>query len=294
MMADDKVHNFVKQQDASIMCCWCGLGTGTPGCRLPSTAAAAFDDKFADKLADKLVKAIAAAQQANAVNRIPVYFGRFVSQRFLGWCDDGVVLAARDKQTNEDVVMKVVRSKSLGDLQITTEHTILTKYLIDVVGVPKFIFFGVCDKNGAIVTLHSEVFCKVLVTQPLGTPLDRFVCNVPPAQINDALSRLLLNLASIVRRIHECGIMHGDIIPSNVIVLDDEQSVVLIDFGVASKTCAKSDFDSDVVDLCHCIVSLQTGKSRSELESLTLAQCKQQSTIASQVLAYFDNKPGTA
>ena len=72
----------------------------------------------------------------------------------------------------------------------------------------------------------------VLVLEAPGGRVDRLI--VPTADVVKFL-RLAVNLSVALRRLHECGLIHKDIKPANILVSPVDDQVWLTGFGIASR-----------------------------------------------------------
>jgi serine/threonine-protein kinase len=121
--------------------------------------------------------------------------------------------------------LKIVRTPSEENVKIRHEAKILRD--LDGRGVPALLDAGVCHERPYLITS----WCR---------GLDAYVAAQETRSNQNAyrnLRTLCCNLASAYAGLHQAGIIHGDVHPRNVIV-DEDQSVILIDFGSAS-VCRK-------------------------------------------------------
>lgn len=66
-----------------------------------------------------------------------------------------------------------------------------------------------------------------------GVTLPAFLEQVPGDPRWEALRRVLRQLALALRTLHDAGLLHGDLKPSNFLITKDDGRVVLMDFGLA-------------------------------------------------------------
>ncbi|WP_206184753.1 serine/threonine-protein kinase [Thermoactinospora rubra] len=140
--------------------------------------------------------------------------------RRLGEGGMGVVHLAVDPQGRQ-VAIKVLRPEVAGDevarrrlsREVDTMRRVRSKYIAEVVD--------------ADVTGHRPY----IVTQYVpGRPLDEIVKEDGPLDL-PALLRVAHGVASALAAVHSVGVIHRDLKPGNVLILDGQP--VLIDFGIA-------------------------------------------------------------
>ena len=136
----------------------------------------------------------------------------------------GRVFRVHDEERREDVALKVVRTATAGDrLRLEREIRALLKL-----------------RHEDVVRIHDvglageDAFFTMELLE--GSPLDRLLPAEPPgapgiARALELGERILVAL----ERVHESGLIHGDIKPSNIFVLGDGDTpaVKLLDFGLA-------------------------------------------------------------
>ncbi|MEV0624395.1 serine/threonine-protein kinase [Nonomuraea wenchangensis] len=140
--------------------------------------------------------------------------------RRLGEGGMGVVHLAVDPQGRQ-VAVKVLRGEVAGDevarrrlsREVETMRRVRSKYIAEVVD--------------ADVTGHRPYIVTRYVP---GRPLDEIVKDDGPLDL-PALVRLAHGVAAALASVHSVGVIHRDLKPGNVLILDGEP--VLIDFGIA-------------------------------------------------------------
>ncbi|WP_181957881.1 serine/threonine-protein kinase, partial [Nonomuraea longispora] len=140
--------------------------------------------------------------------------------RRLGEGGMGVVHLAADPQGRQ-VAVKVLRGEVAGDevarrrlsREVETMRRVRSKYIAEVLD--------------ADVTGHRPYIVTRYVP---GRPLDEIVKDDGPLDL-DALLKVAHGVASALAVVHSVGVIHRDLKPGNVLILDGEP--VLIDFGIA-------------------------------------------------------------
>ncbi|KAB8193715.1 protein kinase [Nonomuraea phyllanthi] len=140
--------------------------------------------------------------------------------RRLGEGGMGVVHLAVDPQGRQ-VAVKVLRAEVAGDevarrrlsREVETMRRVRSKYIAEVLD--------------ADVTGHRPYIVTRYVP---GRPLDEIVKDDGPLDL-PALARVAHGVASALASVHSVGVIHRDLKPGNVLILDGEP--VLIDFGIA-------------------------------------------------------------
>ncbi|MEV4061720.1 serine/threonine-protein kinase [Nonomuraea dietziae] len=140
--------------------------------------------------------------------------------RRLGEGGMGVVHLAVDPQGRQ-VAVKVLRAEVAGDdvarrrlsREVDTMRRVRSKYIAEVLD--------------ADVTGHRPYIVTRYVA---GRPLDEVVKQDGPLEL-PALVRVAHGVASALAAVHSVGVIHRDLKPGNVLILDGDP--VLIDFGIA-------------------------------------------------------------
>ncbi|WP_090760564.1 serine/threonine-protein kinase [Nonomuraea maritima] len=140
--------------------------------------------------------------------------------RRLGEGGMGVVHLAVDPQGRQ-VAVKVLRGEVAGDevarrrlsREVETMRRVRSKYIAEVLD--------------ADVTGHRPYIVTRYVP---GRPLDEIVKDDGPLDL-PALAKIAYGVASALAAVHSVGVIHRDLKPGNVLILDGEP--VLIDFGIA-------------------------------------------------------------
>ena len=138
----------------------------------------------------------------------------------------GRVFRVHDADRGEDVALKVVRTATAGDrLRLEREIRALLKL-----------------RHEDVVRIHDvglageDAFFTMELLE--GSTLDRLLPREPPDSAGIARALALgERILAALERVHETGLIHGDIKPSNIVVLEggdgDAPAVKLLDFGLA-------------------------------------------------------------
>jgi hypothetical protein len=157
--------------------------------------------------------------------------------------------------TGTDVAVKVALSGTDKAASMIGERDVLTKHLrtLSGKGVPNVLDFGLCgDASGRGGSTGPDVLA--LVTAPFGKPVKQAVKDWSAAEMRTfALASCVL-----LRRVHECGVLHGDITLSSLLVTAGN-APMLVDFGSA---CAAASLpqrakEDEVVHLCSELLKCQ-------------------------------------
>ena len=144
-----------------------------------------------------------------------------------------------------------------------------------------------------------------------GDSLDAFVRNGGTFSLEDLKSAIIPSLLESLKSIHEIGIIHKDLKPANIIVNEEDQNLVLIDFGISTETDGRTivvtqtgktpfyaapetvsgafSIYSDYYSLGICIYELYTGYTPFQNSSISESDIARYAQI--QQIPYPDNFP---
>ena len=145
--------------------------------------------------------------------------GPFLVERELGRGGMGVVYAARHEGRPVAVKVSLDEVSPREKKNFLQEAELLSR--ISHPGVIEILGSGTLDDG------RPYLVMPLLPGESLGKHLER---GRLPA---DLALRLFAQLAAAVAALHDAGIVHRDIKPENVMVLEEEERLVLLDFGIA-------------------------------------------------------------
>ncbi len=151
----------------------------------------------------------------------PGRIGRFAVERLAGQGGMGTVYAAVDEQSGERVAIKVLREPDpQAHARFAREAEALS--LVTHPGVVRYVGHGRTESGEPYLIMQwidGEDLAKCLQRGPLGV---------------GAALKLCRALAGALATVHAAGVIHRDVKPHNVLLIDgDPARPVLVDFGVA-------------------------------------------------------------
>lgn len=170
--------------------------------------------------ASRLIGLLLAQDEEVVSEQLPAIPG-YELKRQLGEGGGGEVYLAFRSNETESLAIKLMRKTSGNrktEARAWRELDILSDLNLD--GVPPIRDYGMAQGRFYIVTAHIEGL--TLDDHCRQRNLDR-----------KARVELLAQIADVVQKLHEHGVMHRDIKPDNIIIRRDGRAVI-IDFGIAS------------------------------------------------------------
>ena len=166
---------------------------------------------------------------------MPRRIGQVVSDRYvlaelIGKGGHSVVYRALDRQGGPNVAVKVLQDEFAANeeysVRLVREHRVMTL----LVGTAAVRVRGLATSPDGAVCVVMELL--------RGQDLDDLLADLERGRRRISISRLLEVLAPVVdtlEKAHELGVIHRDIKPGNIYVLDSDgpADVRLIDFGLA-------------------------------------------------------------
>lgn len=181
----------------------------------------------------KLMKLHACSQQPTGTFHV----GRTILDRFHltrpVFCGGALsVYSAKDKQSDkkEEVAVKVVRcsygSRAAIDLDAPSFQV---RHELEILEGP----LAGCPGTSVILAQKESPDEIVVVTKPFGRTLDDAIKEIPVPERHSMILQWGIRLVSILRDIHDRGVIHSDLKPSNILVTA-ENDLCIIDFGGAT------------------------------------------------------------
>lgn len=158
---------------------------------------------------------------------------RYVFGKTLGAGTFGVVRHARDKETGEDVAIKILLKKALKSSE--GEQTVKDEiHLIEALHHPHIVGFRDWFES-------KDKFYIVTQLALGGELFDRIIAKTKFTE-NDA-GYVILQILEALDYLHDRDIVHRDLKPENILLLNGEDTspVVIADFGIAKKLCNKDE-----------------------------------------------------
>jgi serine/threonine protein kinase len=181
----------------------------------------------------------------------------YVIDQLLGRGAGGSVYLAWWGEHDEPVALKVLSTplgRQKSDSRAWRELDVLSQLKIH--GVPRVLDYGVAEGRMYITTKFIEG--KTLIQH----------CDQSNLSLNDRVG-LLIAVADLVQRVHEHGVIHRDLKPTNIIIQPDG-TPVLLDFGIAFLT---QGYGSDSVtaagDPIGTVAYMAPEQARGENDSLS-------------------------
>jgi serine/threonine-protein kinase len=158
-------------------------------------------------------------------------FGNFEIRQAIQILEDSEVFLARSSTHGQDIALKVTRPGSALDLTPMFEREAAILLHLDGSVAPRLIESGAIDGRHY---LASEWRYAVSVMQAAAERRQEIeLADVTSATaLRRRLHALLVAVVDAYARLHEQGIVHSDVHPSNLLV-DENDAVTIVDFGYA-------------------------------------------------------------
>lgn len=160
---------------------------------------------------------------------------------------DASVVKVRDKKTDIEYAMKVVKISSISDFDMYSDYLPLeSRLLIDLVGVDGVVqvervfrerplFFGKLKDD--------DSFCTVMQMPPT----KYYSLDMVDIKLNSTLRKIFARLIAALKEVDDRGIAQMDIHAGNVLVEEKDLRVTVIDFGRAQYKSRPYHFQEQVV-----------------------------------------------
>jgi serine/threonine protein kinase len=130
----------------------------------------------------------------------------------------GLIFSAKNVNTDETVAIKLEPTAQTDTL---THEAAVLQHLSNIPGIPTLRYYGIPDHNRYMVI---DLYDKTLQTVSYD-----YKKAVPVALVRAYAAQIM----HIISAVHEKGFVHRDIKPENFMIKCDDQTLYLIDFGLA-------------------------------------------------------------
>ena len=148
--------------------------------------------------------------------------GRFVVLEWLGEGASGIVYAAYDAQLDRKIALKLLRSRSAGDLGPTGERALDEARAMSKAAHPNVVVIHEVGVFAGQAFIAMEFVAGVTLREWL---------DVSAREVREIL-RVFLDAGRGLAAAHDAGVVHRDFKPTNVLIGDDGR-VRVTDFGIA-------------------------------------------------------------
>jgi hypothetical protein len=134
-----------------------------------------------------------------------------------------------DEPDGRELALKAIRRRNVASTVASEAEVLRTLEANKVSGVPR------------VVDVTAEGW---LVTAPVGVPLRLYLCEVPEGKRQGTILEVIRQVNVILCAAHDAGIVHGDVRPSNIVVVrnsDGSITVVLVDWGISVSVSTRLD-----------------------------------------------------
>jgi serine/threonine protein kinase len=163
--------------------------------------------------------------------------GRYDIEECLGRGSYAEIYLARDNAATDErfrnVVIKALNVLLQGYQDTELEQTLIQNFQNEAVALDRVRHPNIISRlgHGTAIDLNGTAF-HYLVLEYLGGGDLAKVCRTEPLTLDRALFYLQQVCAGLAHA-HECGIIHRDIKPQNLLLTADRETVKIADFGVA-------------------------------------------------------------
>jgi len=147
-------------------------------------------------------------------------------------------LAATDEQFRK-VVIKALNVLLQGYQDSDLERTLIQNFQNEAIALDRVRHPNIISRlgHGTAIDLNGTAF-HYLVLEYLGGGDMAKLCRTAPVSVERAIS-YLQQVAAGLAHAHECGVIHRDIKPQNLLLTADRETVKIADFGVARLEAAE-------------------------------------------------------
>ncbi|CAD8115839.1 unnamed protein product [Paramecium sonneborni] len=150
-----------------------------------------------------------------------IFNNKYIIKQQISSGSFGIVYLAFDKNTKEEVAVKVEKEDNEDASSLEREISILNR-LSGVPGTPKFYWSG------------FEQDYNVIVIQILGKDLSHYIKQYKQFTLKTVL-QITLQLLTTLQMVHQRGVIHRDFKPENILTGYhlDNSTIYLVDYGVS-------------------------------------------------------------
>jgi serine/threonine protein kinase len=163
--------------------------------------------------------------------------GRYDIEDCLGRGSYAEIYLARDKAATDarfrDVVIKALNVLLQGYQDPELEQTLIQNFQNEAVALDRVRHPNIISRlgHGTAIDLNGTAFHYLVLEYLSGGDLAK-LCRTEPLTLDQALYYLQQVCAGLAHA-HECGIIHRDVKPQNLLLTADRETVKIADFGVA-------------------------------------------------------------
>src|ERR1044072_8822057 len=168
--------------------------------------------------------------------------GRFDIEECLGRGSYAEIYLAHDTAATDErvrsVVIKPLNVLLQGYQDTELEQTVIQNFQDEAVALDRVRHPNIISRlgHGTALDLNGTAFHYLVLEYLSGGDLAK-LCRNEPLSIERALS-YLQQVSSGLAHAHECGVIHRDIKPQNLLLTADQETVKIADFGVAKLEAA--------------------------------------------------------
>src|SRR6202048_3844785 len=169
--------------------------------------------------------------------------GRYDIEDCLGRGSYAEIYMARDRAATDEqfrsVVIKALNVLLQGDQDSELERTLIQNFQNEAIALDRVRHPNIISRlgHGTAIDLTGTPF-HYIVLEYLGGGDLSLLCRKEPLKLDRALF-YLQQLCAGLAHAHECGVIHRDIKPQNLLLTADHETLKIADFGVAKIEAAE-------------------------------------------------------
>src|SRR5262244_595192 len=163
--------------------------------------------------------------------------GRYDIEECLGRGSYAEIYIARDRAATDEkfrrVVIKALNVLLQGYQDPELEHTLIQNFQNEAIALDRVRHPHIISRlgHGTAIDLNGTAFHYIVLEYLSGGDMAA-LCRDQPLTLKRALFYLEQVCAGLAHA-HECGVIHRDIKPQNLLLSEDRETVKIADFGVA-------------------------------------------------------------